>query len=103
MNDGQEVSSASAQILHSGVSQMSKIMRVTFKDGRPEEEHTIAAFRDSERGCRALAEDGRDLGYFGPEVCQSIILEIRFDDLPSKENNLRTHGSCAEASLLQAA
>ena len=24
---------------------MSKIMRVTFKDGRPEEEHTIAAFR----------------------------------------------------------
>ena len=53
-------------------------MRVTFKDGRPDEEHTIAAFRDSERACRALAEDGR-LGYFGPEVCQSIILEIRFD------------------------
>ena len=43
---------------------MSKIMRVTFKDGRPEEEHTIAAFRDSERGCRALAEDGRELGLF---------------------------------------
>lgn len=74
-------------------------MRVTFRDGRPEEEHAIAAFRDSERGCRALAKDGRDLGYFGPEVCQSIILEIRFDDLPSKENNLCTH---AEASLLQA-
>ncbi len=78
-------------------------MRVTFKDGRPEEEHTIVAFRDSERGCRALAEDGLDLGYFGPEVCQSIILEIRFDDLPSKVNNLRKHGSCAEPSLLQAA
>ena len=59
-------------------------MRVTFKDGRPDEEHTIAAFRDSERGCRAPAEDGLDLGYFGPEVCQK-------------------HGSCAEASLLQAA
>ena len=66
---------------------MSKIMGVTFKDGRPEEKHAIAAFRDSETGCRALAEDGRELGCFGPEVCQSIIIEIRFDDLPSKENN----------------
>ena len=82
---------------------MSKIMRVTFKDERPEEKHAIAAFRDSERGCRALAEDGRDLGCFGPEVCQSVILEIRFDVLPSKESNLCTHGSCAEASLQQAA
>jgi hypothetical protein len=32
-------------------------------------------------------ENGRDLGYFGHEIYQSIIIEIRFDDLPSKENN----------------
>jgi len=73
------------------------------KDERPEEKHEIAAFRDSETGCRALAEDARDLGCSGPEVCQSIILEIRFEDLPTKENNLCTHRSRAEASLLQAA
>ena len=59
---------------------MTKIMRVRFKDDRPEEVHAIAAFRDSKQGCRALAEDGRDLGYFGAEQCQSILIEIQFDD-----------------------
>lgn len=47
------------------------------------------------------------MGYFGPEVCQSIILEIRFDDLPSKVNNLRTHwklcGTIVTASSIDAA
>ena len=55
---------------------MSKIMRVTFKDGRPEEEHTIAAFWDSERGCRAGG--GRsDLGYFGAEVIPRSMEAVR--------------------------
>lgn len=64
---------------------MTKIMRVTFKDGRSEEEHAIAAFRDSEEGCRVQADDGRDLGYFGPDECRSITVEIRFGDLPGKQ------------------
>ena len=64
---------------------MTKIMRVRFKDVRPEKVHAIGAFRDSKQGCRALADDGRDLGYFGAEQCQSILIEIRFDDSVSNQ------------------
>jgi hypothetical protein len=60
---------------------MMKVMRVAFKDGRPEEEYAIAGFRDSKMGCRIQADDGRDLGYFGPEHCRNIVVEIRFDDI----------------------
>lgn len=68
---------------------MTIIMRVRFKDDRPEEVHAIAAFRDSKQGCRALAADGRDLGRFGAEQCQSILVEIRFDD--SADNPASAH------------
>ena len=81
---------------------MTKLMRVRFKDGRPDEEHVIAGFRNSGMGCRVQAVDGRDLGYFGPEVCESIVLEIRFNHLPI-ETNAGLDGSCAEARLLEAA
>jgi len=80
-----------------GAESVTKRMRVTFKDGRPDEEHVIAGFRDSKRGCRVQADDGRDLGYFGPEICQSIIVEMRFDDVPVESKSVND-GSCAEHS-----
>jgi len=52
-------------------------------------------------GCRVQAEDGRDLGYFGPEVCHSIILEIRFDDLPIR-NTVGMDEGHTKSSLLAA-
>jgi hypothetical protein len=77
-------------------------MRVRFKDGRPDEEYVIAGFRNSAKGCRVHAADGRDLGYFGPEICRSITFEIRFDNRPTK-TNAGLGGSCAGALLLEAA
>src|SRR5579883_410515 len=86
---------ASRKLSLLGAKPVTKTIRVTFKDGRPNEEHVIAGFRDSGMGCRVLAADGRDLGYFGPEVCQSIILEIRFDELPDKVTEVGLDESCS--------
>jgi len=59
-------------------------MRVTFKDGRPEQEYSIAGFRDSKMGCRIQAEDGRHLGYFGLEQSETIVIDIRSEHLPNR-------------------
>ena len=82
---------------------MTKRMRVKFKDGRPDEEYVIAGFRNSGMGCRVHAADGRDLGYFGSDVCDSITFEIRFENLPIKTNIGLNGGRRAEALLLEAA
>jgi len=56
--------------LQLGAKPVTKRIRAAFKDGRPDEEHMIAGFWDSGMGCRVQGDDGRDLGYFKPEVCQ---------------------------------
>lgn len=54
---------------------MSKIMRVTFKDGRPEKEHTIAAFRDSERGCRVSRRTVETWAISDPKPARALSLK----------------------------
>jgi hypothetical protein len=54
------------------------IMRLRFRDGRPDVKKTVGGFRDSGDGYRVQGEDGTDLGYFGPEMYKGIVFEIRF-------------------------
>jgi hypothetical protein len=56
----------------------SKIMRLQFVDGRPEVERGIGRFRDSGRGYRVQARNGRDLGFFGPDEYKRIVFDIQF-------------------------
>ena len=57
---------------------MTKIMRLRFRDGRPEVKRTVGRFRDCGRGYRVQSTHGRDLGFFGPDVYRSIVFEIRY-------------------------
>ena len=66
---------------------MTKTMRVRLKDRQGDVVHPVSAFRDSGDGYRVQAEDGTDLGYFGPEEYDSIIFEIRFGSDPGPPRN----------------
>jgi len=58
---------------------MKMIMRLKFRDGRPDTQQYIGQFSESGLGYRVIAEDCMDLGYFGPEMYDSIIFEIRYE------------------------
>jgi hypothetical protein len=50
------------------------VMRLRRHEGGPEELKEIASFRGEGRGLRAYDAEGHDLGYFGPEQYEKIIL-----------------------------
>lgn len=54
------------------------ILRLRRRGGEPEEtKKDIASFRQEGRGVRVFDVDGNDIGYFGPEEYESIILGPR--------------------------
>jgi hypothetical protein len=55
-----------------------KIMRLKPRNG-PETTQPIGGFKESGAGYSVQDEDGKELGYFGPDQYESIIFEARFD------------------------
>jgi hypothetical protein len=50
------------------------LMKLKPRNGGPDEFKDIASFREEGRGLRVFDRDGNDVGYFGPEDYQTIIL-----------------------------
>jgi hypothetical protein len=50
------------------------IMRLKPRRGGPEKTMVIASFREEGRGVRVFDGNGKDMGYFGPEEYEKIIL-----------------------------
>lgn len=50
------------------------IMRLTRRGGGSEETKDVATFREEGRGVRVFDVDGKDIGYFGPEEYETIIV-----------------------------
>ena len=80
---------------------MTKLMRLRLKGRRCEVIHRVGAFRDCGDGFRVLAEDGVDLGFFGPDVYSSIVFEIRFgkakSSVLSRERKLKLYDSSSRS------
>jgi hypothetical protein len=53
------------------------IMRLKPRGGGPEKTAVIASFRQERRGIRAFDVNGNDVGYFGPEEYEKIILGLK--------------------------
>ena len=58
---------------------MKKFMRLKPRRG-PETTQAIGGFVESGAGFSVKKEDGRELGYFGPDLYESIVFEVRFEN-----------------------
>jgi hypothetical protein len=49
-------------------------MRLKRRGGGPEETKDVASFQQEGRGVRVFDVEGKDIGYFGPEEYEKIII-----------------------------
>jgi hypothetical protein len=57
---------------------MKKIMRLKLRGAEEETSQPIGGFKEDGQGYSVQREDGKGLGYFGPDKYESIIFEVRF-------------------------